>query len=905
MPRAWPEAVARRSCPCEERPLFNKLLEKLVGTKSDREAKKLWPDVAKVNESFEGLSALSDDDLKAKTDEFRGRLADGETVDDLMHEAFAVVKETCRRLVGTSWDVVGHETDWQMVPFDVQIMGAIVLHRGEIAEMATGEGKTLAATMPLYLNALPGKGAHLVTVNDYLAKRDAEWMGPVYEFLGLSVGCIQTGQTPEERREHYAADITYGTNNEFGFDYLRDNMAVRLEDRVQRGHHYAIVDEVDSVLIDEARTPLIISGVVEHSTHMFDRLKAPVQRLVRKQTRLVNSILDEADRLLGDDETRYEGLVKLVQVSRGAPKHRRLLRLMEDPALKTEVQRTEAELMRDKVLTELDEDLLYAMEEKGRNVALTEKGRDELSPEERNLLVLPDLSEQLEAVDRDDSLTPAEKAEKKNALHLEYAKTSERIHNVSALLKAYSVFEKNVDYVVQDGKVMIVDEFTGRLMPGRRWSDGLHQAVEAKEGVQIERETQTLATITLQNYFRMYDKLAGMTGTAETEEDEFLEIYEMGVQVIPTNEPIRRADYDDVIFKTRREKFNSVLEEIERLHERRQPVLVGTVTVEVSEIISRLLKRKKIPHNVLNAKHHQREAEIVRDAGQAGAVTIATNMAGRGTDIKLGPGVLRCEKCCLRCEDKDCANCPTGHDRTEECLADMPCGLRILGTERHDARRIDRQLRGRSGRQGDPGASQFFISLEDDLMRLFGSERIAKVMTTLGVQEGEVIQHPMVTRAIERAQRRVEAHNFEIRKHLLEYDDVMNQQREVIYSQRLNTLEGADMREEVLEIFGDIIQRLVDSHTSPTEIQEKWNLSGLREEMRRIFLVDIDFSESDVTTITQEGLRDNLMKAARLAYDRREQQLGPELMRKVERLVFLQVIDRKWRDHLYELDRLK
>jgi preprotein translocase subunit SecA len=885
--------------------LLGKLITKVVGSKSDREARKLLPDVARINELLEPLASLSDEALAGKTGEFRQRLEDGETVDDLMHEAFAVVKEACRRLVGTSWEVAGHDTPWEMVPFDVQLIGATILHRGAIAEMATGEGKTLVATMPLYLNALPGKGAHLITVNDYLARRDAEWMGKVYETLGLTVGCIQTGMTPEERKVEYAADITYGTNNEFGFDYLRDNMAVRLEDRVQREHHYAIVDEVDSVLIDEARTPLIISGAVEHSTHMFDRLKAPVEKLVRKQTQLIGGLIDEAEKLLASEDTKYEGLIKLVQISRGAPKHRRLMRLYEDPSLKRAVQRTEGELQRDKMLTDLDEDLLFAMEERGRNAALTDQGRDFLSPEERNLLVLPDLSEQLAAVDADGSIAPAEKARRKNELHLDYAKTSERIHNVSALLRAYSVYEKNVDYVVQDGKVMIVDEFTGRLMAGRRWSDGLHQAVEAKEGVTIERETQTLATITLQNYFRMYDKLAGMTGTAETEEDEFHEIYKLPVHVVPTNDAIRRLDYDDLIYKTRREKFAAALEEIERLNERKQPVLVGTVTVEVSEIISRMLKSKKIPHNVLNAKHHQSEAEIVRSAGQAGAVTIATNMAGRGTDIKLGEGVLRCERCCLRCTDKDCANCENERDLTEECLEDMPCGLRIIGTERHESRRIDRQLRGRSGRQGDPGGSQFFISLEDDLMRLFGSERIAKVMTTLGIQEGEVIAHPMVTKAIERAQKRVEMHNFDIRKHLLEYDDVMNQQREVIYAQRVNILKGGDLKGEIAEIFHDIVERLVGARTDTGDIQEKWDFEGLREQMRNVFLVDIDFSKTDVAGIQQDDLVENLKKAAMVAYERREEQLTPDLMRRLERLVLLQVIDKHWRDHLYELDRVR
>jgi preprotein translocase subunit SecA len=885
--------------------MFDNLLKQLFGSRTDRETRRLEPEVVRINEVWQSYRGLSDAELTGKTAEFRGRLADGETVDDIMHEAFAAVKEACARLAGKSWDVVGLPVTWEMVPFDVQLMGAIVLHRGGIAEMATGEGKTLVATMPLYLNALSGKGAHLVTVNDYLARRDSEWMGKVYETLGLSVGCIQTLMSPEERRVQYAADITYGTNNEFGFDYLRDNMAVRLEDRVQRGYHYAIVDEVDSVLIDEARTPLIISGVVEQSTHMFDRLKPPVERLVRKQAQVVGGVLDDAERLMGAPETRREGLVKLVQASRGAPKHRRIMRLYEDPALKAEVQRVETELMRDKMLTELDEDLLFAMDERGRSVTLTEKGRDLLSPEERNLLVLPDLSEQLAAVDADAELPTAEKAKRRNDLHLEYAQTGERIHNVHALLKAYSLFEKNVDYVVQDGKVLIVDEFTGRLMPGRRWSDGLHQAVEAKEGVAIERETQTLATITLQNYFRMYGRLAGMTGTAETEEEEFGNIYKLSVHVVPTNEPIRRFDYDDRIYKTRREKFAAVLDEIARLHERKQPVLVGTVTVEVSEIISRMLKARRIEHNVLNARHHQKEAEIVAGAGRAGAVTIATNMAGRGTDIKLGPGVLRCEKCCVRCVEKDCARCGKDRDMTDECLADMPCGLRIVGTERHESRRIDRQLRGRSGRQGDPGASQFFIALEDDLMRIFGSERIARVMTTLGVKEGDVIEHPLVTKAIERAQKRVELHNFDIRKHLLEYDDVMNQQRTVIYAQRLNALEGGNLSTEIAEICRDIVDRKVAARTEGRDLAENWDLGGLRDDLRRVFLVDVDFSKADLVAMRRESLVTHLQEIVATAYARREADLTPEIMRRVERIVFLQVIDRNWRDHLYELDRLK
>jgi len=885
--------------------MLDNLLKGLFGSRTERVIRKLDPEVARINEIWESYRGLSDAQLADKTAEFRSRLAQGETLDDLTHEAFAAVKEACSRLVGKSWQVVGMDTTWEMVPFDVQLMGALVLNRGGIAEMATGEGKTLVATMPLYLNALPGKGAHLITVNDYLARRDSEWMGKVYETLGLSVGCIQTLMTPEERRVQYAADITYGTNNEFGFDYLRDNMAVRLEDRVQREHFYAIVDEVDSVLIDEARTPLIISGVVEQSTHMFDRLKPPVERLVRRQTQLVGSIIDEAEKLIQDPGTRREGHVKLVQAQRGAPKHRRLMRLLEDPSLKAELQRVETELMRDKLMPDLDEELLYAMDERGRNVSLTEKGRDLLSPEERNLLVLPDLSEQLAATDADESLAPADKLKRKNDLHLAYAQTGERIHNVSALLRAYSLFEKNVDYVVQDGKVLIVDEFTGRLMPGRRWSDGLHQAVEAKEGVEIERETQTLATITLQNYFRMYERLAGMTGTAETEEEEFGQIYKLSVNVIPTNEPVRRIDYDDRIYKTRREKFAAVLDEIERLCKRGQPVLVGTVTVEVSEIISRMLKARRIEHNVLNARHHQREAEIVTGAGRASAVTIATNMAGRGTDIKLGPGVLRCEKCCLRCRDKDCSRCDKDHDMTAECLADMPCGLRIVGTERHESRRIDRQLRGRSGRQGDPGASQFFIALEDDLMRIFGSERIARVMTTLGVKEGEVIEHPLVTKAIERAQKRVELHNFDIRKHLLEYDDVLNQQRTVIYAQRVNILQGGDLSGEVAEVMSDIADRKVRARTGEQGDKDRWDLAGLREDLRKVFLVDVDFAGSDLSAVNQEALAAHVKNIAAKAYAHREQELGPDITRRLERLVFLQVIDRHWRDHLYELDRLR
>ena len=708
--------------------MLTTFLKKVFGSKNERELKKLYPIVDQINEYFEKFNALTDEEIQAKTTEFKERLAQGETLDDLLPEAFAVVKQACKRLVGRKWMAAGSEIEWNMVPFDVQLIGGIVMHQGKIAEMATGEGKTLVATLPLYLNALEGKGAHLVTVNDYLAQRDAEWMGKVFEFLGLTVGVILNNMTPAQRREAYNCDITYGTNNEFGFDYLRDNMAATPEDIVQvRGHHYAIVDEVDSVLIDEARTPLIISGPVEHATHNYDEVKPLVDSLVRKQTRYVNSLIAEAEELLKSEETIREAGLKLLIAQRGAPKNKRLQKLFQQPGIKKLVFDIENEFIRDKRMHEVDEELYYSIEEKHHTINLTEKGRHELAPNNPDEFVLPDLAELFSKIEGDESLTQAEKVERKNEIQVEYARKNEKLHNISQLLKAYSLFEKDVDYVVQEGKVLIVDEFTGRIMYGRRYSDGLHQALEAKENVKIEGETQTLATITLQNYFRLYDKLAGMTGTAETEANEFWDIYKLDVVVIPTNKPIRRIDYEDVIYRTKREKFNAVIDEIERLHKKGRPVLVGTVSVEVSETLSRMLKRRKIPHNVLNAKYHKQEAEIIAKAGQPGAVTIATNMAGRGTDIKLAPSVRGNGKYV----DED----------------GTPYGLHIIGTERHESRRIDRQLRGRAGRQGDPGASKFFLSLEDELMRLFGSDRLIKIMDRLGAEEGEAITHPMVTKA--------------------------------------------------------------------------------------------------------------------------------------------------------------
>ncbi len=863
--------------------MLGKLVTRIFGSRQKRDLRRYWPNVETINEAFEKLSSLSDDQIRAKTEEFRQRLRDGETPEDLQAQAFAVAKEACRRLVGRTWDVVGHPLRWEMVPYDVQLIGGMVLHDGRIAEMATGEGKTLAAVAPLYLNALEGKGAHLVTVNDYLALRDSQWMGEVFRFLGLTVGVIQHGQTPAQRRGAYLADVTYGTNNEFGFDYLRDNMAVRVEDRVQRGHHFAIVDEVDSVLVDEARTPLIISGPVEGDMHRFDELKNHVTRLFAKQRDHVNAMITEAEKLLEksegkkDEDSRYEAGKLLLRVQRGAPKNRRFLKVLAETGVKRIIDQVEADYMRDKRLHEVDEELYFSVDERKHNCDLSELGRQFVSPTNPEHFVLPDLADELTQIDADPELGENEKRAAKEKLHANYDERAARLQNLNQLLKAYALYEKDVNYVVQEGKVVIVDEFTGRMMPGRRFSDGLHQALEAKEGVTIERDNQTLATITLQNYFRMYAKLAGMTGTAETEESEFMEIYKLDVVVIPTNRPVVRKDMDDVIFRTKREKFAAVIEEIKELFQKGEPVLVGTTSVETSELLSRMLKRDRVPHSVLNAKYHQMEAEIVSKAGLKSAVTIATNMAGRGTDIKLGSGV-----------------------------ADLG-GLRIMGTERHEARRIDRQLRGRSGRQGDPGSTRFYLSLEDDLMRLFGSDRIAGIMDKLGLQEGEVIEHSFVTHAIGKAQKRVEEQNFSIRKHLLEYDNVMNKQREIIYGRRLQSLEGADLGEESKSLVADIAAATVEEHTSKSErdVGEEWDFPGLRLQLGRRLGVDLDFVK-----LAQEGkgvddLKEVAARAALDYYAEREQSIGAALFRQFERFVHLRTIDSAWRDHLYDLDRVR
>ena len=951
--------------------MLKSAIKAMLGSRHKREAKKLRPLVDEINAVAEELTRLSDDALKAKTEEFRGRIAEAtadlkaqieakrdekrhsedaahrealsmeigrleadlletieDTLEELLPEAFAAVKETCRRLMGTELIVTGQKLVWDMVPYDVQLIGAIALHRGKVAEMATGEGKTLVATMPLYLNALAGRGAHLVTVNSYLAQRDAEWMGAVYTYLGLTVDVIDLHDPGSpERQAAYRADITYGTNNEFGFDYLRDNMVHTLAQRVQRGHHYAIIDEVDSILIDEARTPLIISGPVGRDTSTpFKTYNPVVSSLYKKQLRVTNELVAEAEKILSEDGgdpkeaegRRFEAGEKLLAVKRGTPRHRKLLKLFaDDPSLQTLVNKVEADYMREKRLHEIDEMLYFAMDEKGHNVHLSDRGLDELSPGDTEAFTVPDLSEEIGRIERDESISIDDKREKIQALEAEYAGKSEKIHVIHQLLKAYTLFHRDEKYIIgESGEVVIVDEFTGRQMAGRRWSDGLHQAVEAKEGVEVRGETQTLATITIQNYFRMYDKLAGMTGTAETEENEFHQIYGLDVLVIPTNKPIVRDDRDDLIFRTKREKYNAIMDEIERLNKLELPVLVGTTNVEVSETLSRMLKRRGLKHQVLNAKHHKSESEIVRDAGQPAAVTIATNMAGRGTDIKLGSGVTTDRTVdWIRGKGLDPTELlPVDPVRAEKLSPDAPDeliedgGLHILGSERHDSRRIDRQLRGRSGRQGDPGATQFFLSLEDDLMRLFGSERIASIMDRMGAEEGEVITHGLVTKSIERAQKRVEMNNFEARKRLLDYDDVMNQQREVIYDLRLFALEGGeDLKGEIWEMIEHAARDAMDELMPEGAPPDAWDLAGLRRRLLMDFFVPVGElpEENDPDhEHDREEVEGWVMGALKESFHRKLDSLG-EHVEQVSSFILLSVIDDKWKDHLYDLDHLK
>jgi preprotein translocase subunit SecA len=979
--------------------MFN-FVKKLFGSKADRDMKEVQGQLARIFERYEVIRSYDNDQLRAVTpalqqrvrehlreeleqvEQLRSQMNQDHEMDveakenlysqidalekrqhekteeillEIMPDAFSVIKETARRFkenevvevtanefdrelaasrpsieikgdkacYKNQWLAGGNTITWDMVHYDVQLIGGIHLHLGKIAEMATGEGKTLVATLPIYLNALPGKGVHIVTVNDYLAKRDSEWMGMLFEFHGMKVDCIDKHQpNSPERRNAYLADVTYGTNNEFGFDYLRDNMTRNPEELVQRKHNYTIVDEVDSVLIDDARTPLIISGPTpQGEKHEFHEMKPKVEKLVQAQRTLLTGMLAEARKLLlpkeGEPDEKKGGEL-LLRCHRGLPKNKALIKLLSEPGMKTTLQKTENFYMQEqnKHMHIIDDELFFVIEERNNSIELTDKGIDLITSQtdDPNFFVLPDMGSELAELEKA-NLPSGEKVEKKNALLNDFSIKSERVHTINQLLKAYTLFEKDTEYVIIDNKVKIVDEQTGRIMEGRRYSDGLHQAIEAKENVKIEAATQTYATITLQNYFRMYDKLAGMTGTAETEAGELWNIYKLDVVVIPTHRKVVRLDREDLVFKTKREKYNAVINEIQDLVKAGRPVLVGTTSVEISELLSRMLKLANIKHNILNAKQHQREAQIVLEAGQPGTVTIATNMAGRGTDIKLGPGVREAG------------------------------GLAILGTERHESRRVDRQLRGRAGRQGDPGSSQFFVSLEDDLMRVFGSERISRIMDRLGLQEGEVIQHSMITKSIERAQKKVEENNFGIRKRLLEYDDVMNAQREVIYKKRKNALFGDRLAVDISNMMYDTCEQLI------AEQQETGDFETLSFDLIRTFGVEPPFEEKAFAEDKTETLADKLYHSAYTHYREKNAKIassampvikdvyeeasrkyeniaipitdgmktmnvitnlkkayetdGREVSLAIEKNITLGIIDNAWKDHLREMDDLK
>ena len=879
------------------------ILHKIVGSHNQRELRQLRPQVEQINILEAQYQKLSEEELRGKTAEFKTRLKEGESTDDLLCEAFAVVKNACRRLLGNSFVVCNHETVWDMVPFDVQLIGAIVLHQGKIAEMATGEGKTLVATMPLYLNALSGQNVHLVTVNDYLARRDAQWMGLVYEYLGISVGCIQNQMAPEERRKQYAKDITYGTNSEFGFDYLRDNgMAHEPAEVVQRGHNFAIIDEVDSILIDEARTPLIISGPAPVSSHQYTELAPSIGRLVKKQMVLCNSFITKAREYL-DKQNIEEAKLLLYQVHHGMPKNKQLLHMLEDASIRKMTESIENAMMTDlhkEQAHQLQEELYFTIDERGHDATLTEKGCLTLSPSDADAYVLPDLISELSELEHNISLSKREKLERRQQAQEDFAEKSEKIHNVNQLIRAYCLYEKDVEYVIQNNQVLIVDEFTGRILPGRRWSDGLHQAIEAKEGVKIERETQTLATITIQNYFRMYKKLAGMTGTAETEANEFRDIYNLDVAVIPTNRPVRRVDYNDLIYRTKREKYKALINEIAECHRRGQPALVGTISVDTSELISRMLRREGIPHNVLNAKNHEREADIIRHAGQSGSVTIATNMAGRGTDIKLGKDVVDLPKDIIL-SDLTLASLYDGKS-LRSVLTEKPCGLHVIGTERHEARRTDRQLRGRCARQGDPGSSRFYISLEDDLMRLFGSDRIANIMSRMGIQEGQQLEHALLNRSIGTAQRRVEQHNYAIRKRTLEYDDVMNKQREIIYRFRGEIVKTQEVREHLYDIVADVIESQCEQAFSN---HGAVSVEPFIEWVNATFPIGMQESDFDGNSITAEKAAKRVFDLVKTAYELKIQVEDEAKLPLLERYILLYSIDSHWQEYLRNMDNLR
>ena len=878
-------------------------LAKIFGTKSDREIKKILPIVNQVNQFYDTLKDKDISYLQSRTKELqviiKKSIEEQESkklvnIDDskelkkirsqitnnvLEHhliESFALVKHACRLLYDKEWEVVGQKIKWEMIPYDEQIIGGVVLHQGKISEMKTGEGKTLVATFPIYLNALSGRGVHVITVNDYLAQRDAEWMGKVFETLGLTVGFILNSMNPEQRKSSYNCDITYGTNNEFGFDYLRDNMTIDSEFLVQRKHNYAIVDEVDSVLIDEARTPLIISGPVETKINQsYVDLKRPVQSLVVKQTQLISSLVSEAQTILkndtlSDDDKQKAGLL-LLKAKKGLPKFQKLQDLFQEQGTIKMMNAVESEYIAEKKTYLLDEDLLFSIDEQSNSVDLSDKGREALSPDNKDAFTIPDLGELLSDID-EQNLSDEQKQLQKEKVYKLHSERSSKIHYLSQLLKAYTLFDKDVEYVVQNGQVLIVDEFTGRVLPGRRFSGGLHQALEAKENVKIEKETQTLASITIQNYFRMYDKLSGMTGTADTEAAEFEKIYNLGVTVIPTHRPIKRNDFNDVIYKSMQAKYKAVIKEVSEYYAKGQPVLIGTVSVEVSELLSKMLKQKGIPHNVLNAKQHQSEAQIVSQAGLKKSITIATNMAGRGTDIKLGPGV--------------------------EELG----GLHIIGTARHESRRIDLQLMGRSGRQGDNGSSRFYISLEDDLMRLFNMDRLATYMDRLSMDEDQELSAGMLNRGVSNAQKKVEERNFAMRKHLLEYDDVLNQQREIIYDLRNKALLSDSIKDTINEFIEDFIFDIIGD-LDFKQVKE-WDWQSINQQINSNLMVNIEVSEIESLESLDE-LIDYINEEALKYYKLKEDVIPSELLRKVEKFIVLKTIDEKWRNHLLGMDQLR
>ena len=906
------------------------LINKIVGSKNQRELKKLGVIVNKINELEAEYQSLSDDQLKSKTSEWKEKLKSFETdldaniedwknkeinkllrptndeikdieeksrirkidgleevydkqseyLNEILPQAYAVVKNGARRMVGKSYTVCDQPMEWDMIHFDCQLKGGIALHRGIIAEMATGEGKTLVATLPVYLNALTGRGVHVITVNDYLARRDSEWTGELLKYLGLSIGCIQSQMPPERRRENYNCDVTYGTNSEFGFDYLRDNgMAHSKDSQVQRGHYFAIIDEVDSVLIDEARTPLIISGPTTVSTtKQYDRFKPIINQIVKKQTLLCNETMQEAksalESQLPDDAGRA-----MVKVKFGQPKNRQLLRLMEDPENRRIAEKAETALYQDsqkKELFKVKEELYYTIDEKSHDADLTELGRNFLNPDDPNSFVMPDLATEFAEIDGSNSLSDSEKEKQKNELQNKMNAQGEKIHSISQLLKAYCLYERDVDYVVTNNKVVIVDENTGREMPGRRWSDGLHQAVEAKEGVKLEKETQTLATITVQNYFRLYEKLAGMTGTAETEAAEFNDIYGLDVLPIPTNVPVQRIDQNDRIYKTRREKYGAAVQSIKEKHAKGQPVLIGTASVEASETVSKYLKREKIPHSVLNAKYHRQEAEIIQRAGQKGAVTVSTSMAGRGTDIKLGNGVPELG------------------------------GLSVIATERHESRRIDRQLRGRCARQGDHGESIFYISFEDDLMRNFGAaDKMTTMMEKFGLKEGEELSHSWLNKSVQSAQKRVEQRNYTMRKRVLDFDDVMNEQRRIVYGLRNEIILTANPRDLVNKAIDKTIPLKVSEFLEVLDQDEEPDFSGLINWANSNFPIGLKDNDPMIFDEDFDMVASNLTNKIKDLYKIKTDHEEPEHLDGLERSILLGSIDRLWQEHLFSMDSLR